>query len=142
MSFSWLDENLFIIKLTVKERWCFYFILIYCNDLSISTINYGFLWAIMHGSYSEHNFWSYELPNLILFDIVYSSSSISQPKSKVTLWIDDRASSWVRVQWTYHYSWIKEYYHKKILGVIKRNPLFFHSISCKNNGFLFTPNIY
>ena len=31
----------------------------------------------------------------------------------------------------------------KILGVIKRNPLFFHSISCKNNGFLFTtPNIF
>jgi len=30
-----------------------------------------------------------------------------------------------------------------ILGVIKRNPLFFHLISCKNNGFLFTtPNIY
>jgi len=30
-----------------------------------------------------------------------------------------------------------------ILGVVKRNPLFFHSISCKNNGFLFTtPNIY
>jgi len=30
----------------------------------------------------------------------------------------------------------------KILGVVKRNPLFFHSISCKNNGFLFaTPNI-
>jgi len=29
-----------------------------------------------------------------------------------------------------------------ILGVVKRNPLFFHSISCKNNGFLFTtPNI-
>jgi len=29
-----------------------------------------------------------------------------------------------------------------VLGVIKRNPLFFHSISCKNNGFLFTtPNI-
>ena len=23
-----------------------------------------------------------------------------------------------------------------ILGVVKRNPLFFHSISCKNNGFL------
>ena len=22
-----------------------------------------------------------------------------------------------------------------ILGVVKRNPLFFHSISCKNNGF-------
>jgi len=30
-----------------------------------------------------------------------------------------------------------------ILGVVKRNSLFFHSISCKNNGFLFTtPNIY
>jgi len=30
-----------------------------------------------------------------------------------------------------------------ILGVVKRNPLFFHSISCKNNGFLFTtPNMY
>jgi len=30
-----------------------------------------------------------------------------------------------------------------ILGVVKRNPLFFHSISCKNNGFLFTtPNIW
>jgi len=30
-----------------------------------------------------------------------------------------------------------------ILSVIKRNSLFFHSISCKNNGFLFTtPNIY
>jgi len=29
-----------------------------------------------------------------------------------------------------------------ILDVIKRNPLCFHSISCKNNGFLFTiPNI-
>jgi len=29
-----------------------------------------------------------------------------------------------------------------ILGVVKRNPLFFHSISCKNNRFLFTtPNI-
>ena len=29
-----------------------------------------------------------------------------------------------------------------ILGVVKRNPLFFHSISCKNNGFRFTtPNI-
>jgi len=29
-----------------------------------------------------------------------------------------------------------------VLSVIKRNPLFFHSISCKNNGFLFiTPNI-
>jgi len=29
-----------------------------------------------------------------------------------------------------------------ILDVVKRNPLFFHSISCKNNGFLFTtPNI-
>jgi len=29
-----------------------------------------------------------------------------------------------------------------ILGVVKRNPLFFHSISCKNNGFFFTtPNI-
>jgi len=29
-----------------------------------------------------------------------------------------------------------------ILGVLKRNPLFFHSISCKNNGFLFIiPNI-
>jgi len=29
-----------------------------------------------------------------------------------------------------------------ILGVVKRNPLFFHSISCKNNEFLFTiPNI-
>ena len=27
-----------------------------------------------------------------------------------------------------------------ILGVVKRNPLFFHS--CKNNGFIFTtPNI-
>ena len=32
---------------------------------------------------------------------------------------------------------------KLILGVVKRNPLFFRSISCKNNGFLFTtPNIY
>jgi len=38
----------------------------------------------------------------------------------------------------------------KILDVVKRNPLFFHSISCKNNEFLFTifniyyflPNIY
>ena len=30
-----------------------------------------------------------------------------------------------------------------ILGVIKRNPLFFHSISCKNNEFFFTtPNIW
>jgi len=30
-----------------------------------------------------------------------------------------------------------------IYYVVKRNPLFFHSISCKNNGFLFTtPNIY
>jgi len=30
----------------------------------------------------------------------------------------------------------------KILGIVKRNPLFFHSISCKNNRFLFTaPNI-
>jgi len=29
-----------------------------------------------------------------------------------------------------------------VLGVVKRNPLFFHSIACKNNGFLFTtPNI-
>jgi len=29
-----------------------------------------------------------------------------------------------------------------MLGIVKRNPLFFHSISCKNNGFLFTiPNI-
>jgi len=29
-----------------------------------------------------------------------------------------------------------------ILGVVKRNPLFFHSIEWKNNGFLFTtPNI-
>ena len=26
----------------------------------------------------------------------------------------------------------------KVLGVVKRNPLFFHSISCKNNRFLFT----
>jgi len=26
----------------------------------------------------------------------------------------------------------------KILDVVKRNPLFFHSISCKNNEFLFT----
>jgi len=35
------------------------------------------------------------------------------------------------------------YIYIYILGVIKRNPLFFHSISCKNNGFLFTtPNIY
>jgi len=25
-----------------------------------------------------------------------------------------------------------------IIGVVKRNPLFSHSISCKNNGFLFT----
>ena len=33
-------------------------------------------------------------------------------------------------------------YVEKILGVVKRNPLFFYSISCKNNGFLFTtPNI-
>jgi len=31
---------------------------------------------------------------------------------------------------------------KYILGMVKRNPLFFHSISCKNNGFLFTtPNM-
>jgi len=30
-----------------------------------------------------------------------------------------------------------------LLGVVKRNPLFFHSISCKNNGFLFTtPNMF
>jgi len=30
----------------------------------------------------------------------------------------------------------------RILGVVKKNPLFFHSISYKNNGFLFTtPNI-
>jgi len=30
-----------------------------------------------------------------------------------------------------------------ILGIVKRNPLFFHSISYKNNGFLFTTlNIY
>jgi len=30
-----------------------------------------------------------------------------------------------------------------ILSAVKRNPLFFHSISCKNNGFLFTtPNIF
>jgi len=28
--------------------------------------------------------------------------------------------------------------NSKVLGVVKRNPLFFHSISCKNNGFLFT----
>jgi len=29
-----------------------------------------------------------------------------------------------------------------VLDIIKQNPLFFHSISCKNNGFLFTtPNI-
>ena len=29
-----------------------------------------------------------------------------------------------------------------ILGIVKRNPLFFHSISCKNNEFVFTtPNI-
>jgi len=35
--------------------------------------------------------------------------------------------------------------HDSILGIVKRNPLFFqlHSTSCKNNGFLFTiPNIY
>jgi len=31
----------------------------------------------------------------------------------------------------------------KILGVVKRNPLFLHEIEWKNNGFLFTtPNIY
>ena len=37
--------------------------------------------------------------------------------------------------------WMYEYFIN-ILGVVKRNPLFFHSISCKNNGFLFTtPNI-
>jgi len=29
-----------------------------------------------------------------------------------------------------------------ILNVIKRNPLYFHSISCKNNGFFLLPNIY
>jgi len=30
-----------------------------------------------------------------------------------------------------------------ILSVVKRNPLFFHEIEWKNNGFLFTtPNIY
>jgi len=29
-----------------------------------------------------------------------------------------------------------------LLGVVKRNPLFFHSISCKNNGFLFTTPLY
>jgi len=30
----------------------------------------------------------------------------------------------------------------KILGVVKRNPLFLHEIEWKNNGFLFTtPNI-
>jgi len=35
------------------------------------------------------------------------------------------------------------YIYIYILGVVKRNPLFFHSISCKNNGFLFTtPNTY
>jgi len=35
------------------------------------------------------------------------------------------------------------YIYIYILGVVKRNPLFFPSISCKNNGFLFTtPNIY
>jgi len=33
--------------------------------------------------------------------------------------------------------------HPVYIGVVKRNPLFFHSISCKNNGFLFTTsNIY
>jgi len=36
----------------------------------------------------------------------------------------------------------EDHYVKHILGVVKRNPLFFHSISYKNNGFLFTtPNI-
>jgi len=31
---------------------------------------------------------------------------------------------------------------KNILGIVKRNSLFFHLILCKNNGFLFiTPNI-
>jgi len=36
--------------------------------------------------------------------------------------------------------WEDSYFY--ILGVVKRNSLFFHSISCKNNGFLFsTPNI-
>ena len=28
--------------------------------------------------------------------------------------------------------------NENILDVVKRNPLFFHSISCKTNGFLFT----
>jgi len=32
----------------------------------------------------------------------------------------------------------KRIYLKRILGVVKSNPLFFHSISCKNDEFLFT----
>jgi len=37
---------------------------------------------------------------------------------------------------------IQKYDKVIILGVVKTNPLFFHSISCKNNGFLFTtPNM-
>ena len=39
--------------------------------------------------------------------------------------------------------WFERIILDYILGVVKRNPLLFHSISCKNNGFLFTtPNIY
>jgi len=41
------------------------------------------------------------------------------------------------------YSFINININIIILGVVKRNPLFFHSVSCKNNGFLFTtPNKY
>ena len=43
----------------------------------------------------------------------------------------------------YMYIYVYIYMYIYILGVVKRNPLFFHSILCKNNGFLFTtPNTY
>jgi len=52
----------------------------------------------------------------------------------------------MRFQWYHYYNVENGCSHKLkysvILGVVKRNPLFFHSISSKNNGFLFTtPNI-
>jgi len=36
--------------------------------------------------------------------------------------------------YTIMYVYILEYVYMYILGVVKKNPLFFHLISCKNNG--------
>jgi len=63
----------------------------------------------------------------------YSGYIFTTPYSSSKLYLATRpigpANDW---------SHIIAYEKGKILGVVKRNPLFFHSISCKNNGFLFT----